>query len=135
MDFSRNSAVEADGTANCAHAQRRGGRKNRHIRGPFRLDQQAAQEDLESMRGAASGMSREEGFAAMEAEANVLKEGKAPRGQGNIEHSECHKGSYRLANIGLIRVYISVRKHFRTEILQAVSALLQCRCSCFCWVA
>ena len=35
------------------------------------------------MRTAASGTGRAEGFAAMDAEANRLKEGRAPRGQGS----------------------------------------------------
>ena len=59
MDFSRIGVVEADGAAYCARAQPRVGGKRRQIRGPYRPDQQAAQEDLESMRAAASGMSRE----------------------------------------------------------------------------
>ena len=54
MDFSRIGVVEAVGAAYCAHAQMRAGGKNRNIRGPNRKDQQAAQEDLESMRAAAS---------------------------------------------------------------------------------
>ena len=37
--------------------------------GPRRPDRQAAEEDLLSMRAAASGMGREDGFAAMAAEA------------------------------------------------------------------
>ena len=80
MDFSRVGAVEADGEAYCAHVQPRVGGKRRHIRGPLRPDQQAAREDLESMRAAASGMSREDGFAAMELEAysevNATRSGK-----------------------------------------------------------
>ena len=78
MDFSRVGAVEADGAAYCAHVQPRVGGKRRHIRGPNRPDQQAAQEDLDSMRAAASGMSREDGFAAMDVEADALKAGKPP---------------------------------------------------------
>ena len=85
MDFSRIGVVEADGAAYCAHAQMRVGGKNRHIRGPCRPDQQAAQEDLESMRAAASGMSREDGFAAMKAEADELKAGKPPKEAGYID--------------------------------------------------
>ena len=61
MDFSGIGGVEAEGAVFCAHAQRRVGGKKCHIRGPYRPDQQAAQEDLESMRAAASGMSREDG--------------------------------------------------------------------------
>ena len=85
MDFSRIGVVEADGAAYCAHAQRKDGKKNCHIRGPFRPDQQAAQEDLESMRAAASGMGREDGFAAMAAEAKRLIAGKAPKAEGSVE--------------------------------------------------
>ena len=86
MDFSRVGAVEADGAAYCAHVQPRVGRKRHHIRGPNRPDQQAAQEDLDSMRAAASGMSREDGFAAMDVEADALKAGKLPKEVGFIQH-------------------------------------------------
>ena len=78
MDFSRVGAVEADGAAYCARVQPTVGGKRRQIRGPYRPDQQAAQEDLDSMRAAASGMSREDGFAAMDVEADALKAGKPP---------------------------------------------------------
>ena len=86
MDFSHIGAVEADGAAYCARAQPRDGSGKRQIiRGPYRPDQQAAQEDLESMRAAASGMSREDGFAAMEVEADELKAGKPPKEVGFIQ--------------------------------------------------
>ena len=55
MDFSRIGAVEADGAAYCAHAQPRVGGKKLNIRGPYRPDEEAAKEDLESMRAAANG--------------------------------------------------------------------------------
>ena len=84
MDFSRIGAVEAEGAAYCAHAQPRVGGKTLHIRGPYRPDQQAAQGDLESMRAAATGMSREDGFAAMKAEADQLKAGKPPKEVGFV---------------------------------------------------
>ena len=77
--------VEADGVTYCACAQPRCGGKKRHIRGPCRPDQQAAQEDLETMRAAASGMGREEGFAAMAAEAKRLSDGKMPKEAGSVE--------------------------------------------------
>ena len=85
MDFSRIGVVEADGAAYCAHVQPRVGGKRRHIRGPNRPDQQAAQEDLDSMRAAASGMSREDGFAAMKVEAERLKSGKVPKEEGSVK--------------------------------------------------
>ena len=87
MDFSRIGVVEADGAAYCAHAQPRFGGKTCHIRGPFRTDQQAAQEDLDSMRAAANGMGREDGFVAMAAEAKRLIAGKAPKAEGSIKRS------------------------------------------------
>lgn len=85
MDFSRVGVVEADGAAYCTHVQPRFGRKTRHIRGPFRRDQQAAQVDLDSMRAAARGMSREDGFAAIGVEADALKAGKPPKEAGYID--------------------------------------------------
>ena len=56
MDFSRIGAVETDGAAYCARAQPRdGGGKRQIIRGPYRPDQQAAQEGLENMRAVTGG--------------------------------------------------------------------------------
>ena len=52
--------------------------------GPRRPDEEAAKEDLESMRAAANGMGREEGFAAMKFEADELKAGKPPEEIGYI---------------------------------------------------
>ena len=70
-----------------AHVQWSDNGRNRNIRGPFRLDEEAAKEDLESMRAAASGMSREDGFAAMKVEADRLKAEKALKeeGLGSVE--------------------------------------------------
>ena len=85
MDFSRVGAVEADGAAYCARAQPTFGGKRRQIRGPYRPDQQAAQVDLDSMRAAARGMSREHGYAAMDVEADALKAGKPPKEVGYID--------------------------------------------------
>ena len=53
----------------------------RHIPGPWRPDEEAAKEDLEAIRAAASGMGREDGFAAMAAEAKRLIAGKAPKAE------------------------------------------------------
>ena len=53
--------------------------------GPRRPDEEAAKEDLESMRAAASGMSREDGFAAMKVEADELKAGKPPKESGYVD--------------------------------------------------
>ena len=61
------------------------GSTGRHIHGPRRPDEAAAREDLESMRAAASGMSREDGFAAMKVEADELKAGKQPKEVGFID--------------------------------------------------
>ena len=70
MDFSNAGVTEQVDGAFRAHVQRSDkGSTGRHIHGPRRPDEAAAKEDLESMRAAASGMSREDGFAAMKAEA------------------------------------------------------------------
>ena len=53
--------------------------------GPRRQDEETAKEDLESMRAAARGMSREDGFAAMKVEADELKAGKLPKEVGYID--------------------------------------------------
>ena len=55
--------------------------------GPRRPDEDAAKADLQSMRAAASGMGREDGFAAMDAEAKRLIAGKAPKAEGSIKRS------------------------------------------------
>ena len=82
LDFSSRGTTEPSGAAFRAHVQRYGARP--HIYGPSRKDKEAAREDLESMRAAASGMSRDDGFAAMKAEADKLKAGKPPRETGFI---------------------------------------------------
>ena len=68
MDFSKVGAIEHVGDAFRAHVHWRDNGQQRNTRGPRRPDEEAAKEDLESMRAAASGMSREDGFAAMKVE-------------------------------------------------------------------
>ena len=63
MDFSRAGAVQALSGAFRARVQ---WKQDGHLcegPGPRRPTRKAAEEDLESMRAAASGMSREDGFA------------------------------------------------------------------------
>ena len=79
MDFSNCGALEVKGAVQRAHVQWSDNGAKRNIRGPFRIDEKSAQEDLQTMRAAASRMSREDGFAAMETKAQHLREGKAPR--------------------------------------------------------
>ena len=80
MDFSNAGVTEQVDGAFRAHVQRSDkGSTGRHIHGPRRPDEGAAKEDLESIRAAASGMSREDGYAAMKIEADALKAGKAPK--------------------------------------------------------
>ena len=74
MDFSSAGVTEQVDGAFRAHVQRSDkGSTGRHIYGPRRPDEAAAKEELESLRAAASGMSREDGFAAMKVEADELK--------------------------------------------------------------
>ena len=84
MDFSNAGATERAGNAFRAHVQWYDKGANRNICGPNRKDKEAAADDLESMRAAASGMSREDGFAAMRVEADALKAGKPPKEVGFI---------------------------------------------------
>ena len=65
MDFSNAGTTKPAGAGFRAHVQWNDKGAKRNIYGPSREDQQAAHEDLESMRTAASGMSGEDGFAAM----------------------------------------------------------------------
>ena len=78
MDFSRVGFAQALSGAFRARVQ---WRQDGHLRvgpGPRRPTREAAEEDLESMRAAASGMSREDGFAAMAGEAEPLIDGEPP---------------------------------------------------------
>ena len=85
MDFSRAGVVEAlEGVFRARVQCRQDGHKF-VCPGPRRPTREAAEEDLESMRAAASGMSREDGFAAMKLEADELKAGKSPNEVGFIE--------------------------------------------------
>ena len=84
MDFAQTGATPRDGTAFSAHVQWSSNAGKRNIYGSRRPDEDSAKKDLQSMRTAVSGMGREEGFAAMEAEANRLKEGKAPIEPGSV---------------------------------------------------
>ena len=73
MDFSNFGATEPSGNAFRAHVQWYEKGANRHIYGHRRPDEAAAKEDLESMRAAASGMSREDGYAAIKVEAERVE--------------------------------------------------------------
>ena len=77
--------IDRDGKTFRALVQYREEGAKRHIPGPWRPDEEAAKADLASMRAAASGMSREDGLAAMDAEAKRLTAGKAPKPEGSIE--------------------------------------------------
>ena len=86
MDFTKCGALETQGGLQRAHVQWSDKGAKRHICGPLRPDEDAAMNDLDAMRAAASGLSREDGFAAMAAEAERLKAGKPPSKQGSVEH-------------------------------------------------
>ena len=92
MDFSRAGSVHSLPDAFRARVQWKNYGRPREFYGPRRPDEEAAREDLQSMRSAACGKGREEGFAAMEVEAKRLKEGKVPREQGSVEEFD---GGYR----------------------------------------
>ena len=62
--------IDRDGNVFRALVQYREDGAKRHIPGPWRPDEEAAKEDLESMRDAARGMSRDEGIAAIKVEAD-----------------------------------------------------------------
>ena len=85
MDFSRSGVTEPVGGAFRVHVQWKKEGVKQNIYGSRRTDEQTAEKDLETMRSAASGKSREEGFAAMDAEANRLKKGKAAKEEGAVE--------------------------------------------------
>ena len=92
MDFSRAGCVHSLPDAFRARVKWTDSGRLRECYGPRRPDEGAAKGDLESMRATASGKDREEGFAAMEAEAKRLRESKAKPQGGCVKESE---GSYR----------------------------------------
>ena len=65
MDFSRTGAVQCLSNACRALVQWKEEGVLRHVQGPRRSDKQAAQQDLTSIREAATGLGRAEDFAAM----------------------------------------------------------------------
>ena len=96
MDFSRAGAVDSLAGAFRARLQ---WKQDGHLRvapGPRRPTREAAEEDLESMRAAASGMSREDGFAAVKAEADALKAGKPPKEVGCYRRPSVARGTVAL---------------------------------------
>ena len=85
MDFSSVGSLEpVDGGFRARFRWNANGSR-KPCRGPRRQGEEAAREDLESMRAATSGMSREDGFAAMKAESDALKAGKPPKEVGMID--------------------------------------------------
>ena len=81
-DFSGVGAVETVGTAFRARVQWKEKGVNRCSHGPRRAEQQIAQEDLQSMRAAASGLGRDEGYAALANKARLLhKEKTTPQSE------------------------------------------------------
>ena len=67
MDFSHTGGIERVRHCYRAHFHWRAAGAQRDSRGPRRPVYQAAEDDLRSMRAAASGMGCEGGFAAIEA--------------------------------------------------------------------
>ena len=85
MDFTRAGYVHSLPDAFRARVKWKDSGRLRECDGPRRPTEEAAKEDLESMRAAASGMSREDGFAAMKVEADELKAGKPPKEVGYVD--------------------------------------------------
>ena len=84
--------IDRDGNVFRARVDYREEGEKRHIPGPWRPDEQAAKDDLVAIRAAASGMGREDGYAAMAAEAKRLREGKPMTEGGCVKQQE---GFYR----------------------------------------
>ena len=97
MDFASNGGVENKRASYRAHVQWSDEGVNRNIRGPCRPDLGAAQDDLDAMRSLARGMGREEGYAAMEAEAKRRREGKVSKEQGSVKQRD--GGRYRRPSV------------------------------------
>ena len=85
MDFSRVGGVEAVGGAFRACVQWKEKGVRRHSHGPWRAERQIAQADLESMRSAASGLGRDESFAAICRKSVLLSEEKPTAQKGSVE--------------------------------------------------
>ena len=88
MDFSSVGSVEPVAGKHRARVRWNADGKFEVCRGPCRPDEEAAKDDLESMRAATRGMSREAGIAAMAAEAKRLREGKPTTEGGCVKEIE-----------------------------------------------
>ena len=84
MDFSSVSSLEPVDSGVRARARWNTKGMRKFLRGPRRVCEEAAQQDLDSMREDAKGLSREGGFAAMQAEARRLVDSKAPKAAGFV---------------------------------------------------
>ena len=85
MDFSRVGGVVAIGGAFRARVQWKEKGFLRQSQGPRRAERQIAQADLESMRSAACGLGRDEGFAAICRKSLLLSEEKPTAQKGSVE--------------------------------------------------
>ena len=88
MDFSNVGTTERVNDAFRAHVKLRINGQQRNAYGPRRPDEEAAKGDLQSIRAAASGIGREDGLAAMAAEAKRLREGKPMTEGGCVKEIE-----------------------------------------------
>ena len=85
MDFSRVGGVVAIGGTFRARVQWKEKGVPRESIGPRRAERQIAQADLESMRSAACGLGRDEGFAAIRRKILLLSEEKPTAQKGSVE--------------------------------------------------
>ena len=85
MNFVRVGGLEAIGRAFRARVQWKDKGIFRRSYGPWRAERQIAQNDLDSMRAAASGLGRDEGYAAIDSQARLLFEKKPTAQKGAVE--------------------------------------------------
>ena len=115
MDFSRAGSVLSLPGAFRARVQWNDGRP-REFYGPRRPDEETAKRDLESMRAAARGMGRGDGYAAMAAEADRLEAGTPPKEAGSVM-------VFRNSSVACVRW----RKWRGALCLRPLQAALRCR--------
>ena len=124
MEYWLAGVVEREGDTFRAHVRWREHGVRRHIHGPRRPDEETAKGDLASMRAAANGKSREEGFAAMDVEAKWLREGKAPMEQGSVmPMEECHRARIQWREAGEMRYAYGPRRAEKRRAEEDLEAL------------
>ena len=111
--------IHRDGNVFRARVQYREEGKLRDIPGPWRTDEEAAKGDLVAIRAAASGMGRDDGLAAMAAEAKRLREGKPMTEGGCVKEIErSYRAVFRWEDERDVKGPRRAEKHLLARLIQ-----------------